>query len=487
MSLFSLADKSDFSRWATGELKKLFPFTNNLKKSSDIVYNYLDEFDKFKDSKILIVGAGPSTNEVKWHNLEYDYIFSLNHFYLNSNLKNRKVDIAVIGGEVDYQSDDFLNYVNEFNPILMFELHSRWEKEKTYLRLLYENYPKISCFNTRIYGKLGGVPRLLMFALEMKPKEIYFIGMDGGTSLSAVSKKFTGDLNHSFEEGKENLPHLVNESNAYSVYYGQYEELWNYILNELNYDTRLYNLGENSEYNFSSIWSKEHFPLTEEIQRKISIDEKKLSEFWDKAVPDKFKHFVGSDYAEKIKKQNNEVKKHLLNNINFDDIKIALDWGCGGGVGALSLVDKCGLIVVDLSKNSLQECKNFLQSHGKELIAQYHLVNLDDLYIQQKVDLIFSIAVIQHFPSYQYWRQMVEKWLSLNPKKIAIQTRHGDKNECHEATYFNNVKDYILGLKLTTEEVRESFERFNYRTIYHYLDDDGYSMYEYFVFEKQYE
>jgi len=264
-----------FKSYSTGQLKSLFPFTNNLNESSDIVYNYLDEFDKFKDSKILIVGAGPSTNEVKWHNLEYDYIFSLNHFYLNSNLKNRKVDIAVIGGEVDYQSDDFLNYVNEFNPILMFELHSRWEKEKTYLRLLYENYPKISCFNTRIYGKLGGVPRLLMFALEMKPKEIYFIGMDGGTSLSAVSKKFTGDLNHSFEEGKENLPHLVNESNAYSVYYGQYEELWNYILNELNYDTRLYNLGENSEYNFSSIWSKEHFPLTEEIQRKISIDEKK--------------------------------------------------------------------------------------------------------------------------------------------------------------------------------------------------------------------
>ncbi|SVB67547.1 uncharacterized protein METZ01_LOCUS220401, partial [marine metagenome] len=106
------------------KLKSFFPFTNNIKKNTDIVYNYLDEFDKFKDSKILIVGAGPSTNEVKWHNLDYDYIFSLNHFYLNSNLKNRKVDIAIVGGEVDYQSDDFLNYVNEFNPILMFELHS---------------------------------------------------------------------------------------------------------------------------------------------------------------------------------------------------------------------------------------------------------------------------------------------------------------------------------------------------------------------------
>ena len=186
-------------------------------------------------------------------------------------MKNRKVDIAVIGGEVDYQSDDFLNYVNEFNPILMFELHSRWEKEKTYLRLLYENYPKISCFNTRIYGKLGGVPRLLMFALEMKPKEIYFVGMDGCPGVSVKTKTLNkNNMEHSFEDGKVNLPHQVNEYNAYDIYYGQYEELWNYILNELNYDTRLYNLGENSEYNFSSIWSKEHFSLTEEIKRKIS-------------------------------------------------------------------------------------------------------------------------------------------------------------------------------------------------------------------------
>jgi len=270
MSLFSLADKSDFSRWATGELKKLFPFSDDLISNSELVYNNLDEFEKFKDSKILLVGAGPSTNEVNWYNLEYDYIFSLNHFYLNSNLKNRKVDVALIGAEVDYQSEEFLTYVNEYNPIFMFELHSRWENEKTYLRLLYENYPKLSCFQTRVYGKLGGVPRLLLFALEMRPKEIYFIGMDGGTSLSAVSKKFTGDLNHSFEEGKENLPHLVNESNAYSVYYGEHEELWNYILNESSYDTKLYNLGEDSEYNFSSFWSKKYFPLSENIKRRIN-------------------------------------------------------------------------------------------------------------------------------------------------------------------------------------------------------------------------
>jgi len=75
---------------------------------------------------------------------------------------------------------------------------------------------------------------------------------------------------HSFEEGKNNLPHQVNEKNAYDVYYGEHEELWNYLLNDLNYDTKLYNLGEDSEYNFSSFWSKKHFPLTEDVKRKIN-------------------------------------------------------------------------------------------------------------------------------------------------------------------------------------------------------------------------
>ena len=71
-------------------LKSRFPFTDNIKKSFGIVYNHLDEFEKFKDSKILVVGAGPSTNEVKWYNLEYDYIFSCNHFFLNEKIRNTK-------------------------------------------------------------------------------------------------------------------------------------------------------------------------------------------------------------------------------------------------------------------------------------------------------------------------------------------------------------------------------------------------------------
>ena len=31
--------------------------------------------EKYKDKNILIIGAGPTTNLVKWENIDYDYLF----------------------------------------------------------------------------------------------------------------------------------------------------------------------------------------------------------------------------------------------------------------------------------------------------------------------------------------------------------------------------------------------------------------------------
>ena len=41
-----------FKSYSTGQLKSLFPFTNNLNESSDIVYNYLDEFERYGTDQI---------------------------------------------------------------------------------------------------------------------------------------------------------------------------------------------------------------------------------------------------------------------------------------------------------------------------------------------------------------------------------------------------------------------------------------------------
>ena len=85
------SDGDDFNQWATTELKKLFPFLPNIKSDSEIVYSNIDELNKFKDSKILILCGGPSTSEVDWSNLDYDYVWSLNSFFLNDKFKNTKI------------------------------------------------------------------------------------------------------------------------------------------------------------------------------------------------------------------------------------------------------------------------------------------------------------------------------------------------------------------------------------------------------------
>ena len=53
--------------------------------------------EKFKDSTILILGAGNSTLDVKWENVTYDYLWTCNDFFLLDRINNVKVDLVTLG------------------------------------------------------------------------------------------------------------------------------------------------------------------------------------------------------------------------------------------------------------------------------------------------------------------------------------------------------------------------------------------------------
>jgi len=213
------------------------------------------------------------------------------------------------------------------------------------------------------------------------------------------------------------------------------------------------------------------------------IDQKKLSLFWDKNVPDKFKHFSGSEYDDKIKKCQSDIREYLISQIDFGNIRISLDWGCGGGIGSVLLSEHSDVIVLDIADSSLKKCEEYMNEHGKRMLtAVYKLDDIKTLVINETIDLLFSASVVQHFPSYEYWKRVTAYWRSLQPKWIAIQTRHGDQNKSNEEVYYNDTRNYILSLYLTTEEVIDSFNDI-YELKYHKLIDDNYSMYEYFVFK----
>ncbi len=59
------------------------------------------------------------------------------------------------------------------------------------------------------------------------------------------------------------------------------------------------------------------------------IDPNRLAEFWDKDVPDEYKHWMNSQFIVKGDKYRADIQSYLIEQIDFSDIKIALDWGCG--------------------------------------------------------------------------------------------------------------------------------------------------------------
>ena len=52
-------------------------------------------FDKYTDKSILIIGGGTSTLDVKWENLDYDYVWTCNDFYLEPRVLSQNIDFKV--------------------------------------------------------------------------------------------------------------------------------------------------------------------------------------------------------------------------------------------------------------------------------------------------------------------------------------------------------------------------------------------------------
>ena len=160
-------------------------------------------FCNIKNQRVLIIGAGPSTNQLTRETVSsYDYVFSCNHFFKNKLLKNTKVDLALIGDEVNLESKEFNEYIERFEPIIGFE-HSG-KRSNYQLSNFRKRYPKCFVYLTRYFSRLGYVPRAIILAALANPSKIDYIGMDG-------FKK--SPYTHSFEPNKP--PPAFNEEHMF--------------------------------------------------------------------------------------------------------------------------------------------------------------------------------------------------------------------------------------------------------------------------------
>jgi len=218
---------------------------------------------KFKDKKILIMGSGPSVNEVNWESLDYDNLVTTSFFYLNDKIRNlSNITHITLSDLVDLKHPNLIEFL-EKNPecTIAFEPKSHpFYNSDEYLNFNEKYKERIVYYNTS-YGKKEGVAgRVCYFVIQFSPSDLYYVGIDGHSSNSKT------EPNNAFRTHLKGSPDNYPQSDFIDSHL--------YFANILykassQTGTKLYNLGEGLPYNCSTPYSKEHYPLSEEIKQTL--------------------------------------------------------------------------------------------------------------------------------------------------------------------------------------------------------------------------
>ena len=112
---------------------------NDFCVNKDVAFQNLDSLKKFEGSKILIIGAGPTTNEVDYDIEDYDYVWSCNHFYKNEKVSSIKIDFVTLGNENDLSDKDLLSYLDNNETIICFENKYTKTSDMAKIKKMYPN------------------------------------------------------------------------------------------------------------------------------------------------------------------------------------------------------------------------------------------------------------------------------------------------------------------------------------------------------------
>jgi len=221
--------------------------------------------NKFTGKKVIVMGSGPSVNLVNWRKLNYDCIVTTSFFYLNDEIRNLPNIVHVtLTDLVDLEHPNLIEFMDK-NPtcIIAFEpkSHPFYETEK-YKKFNQKYKDQIIYYNTQ-YGKKEGVAgRLCYFTIQFSPSDLYYVGIDGKSPnpdkdpQNAFRTQLRGDAD-GYPQGEFVESHLYFANILYQT--------------SLQTETKLYNLGEGFDFNCSTPYSQNHFPLSKEIKETIKL------------------------------------------------------------------------------------------------------------------------------------------------------------------------------------------------------------------------
>lgn len=200
-----------------------------------------------------------------------------------------------------------------------------------------------------------------------------------------------------------------------------------------------------------------------------------LNEIWESQDLN-MRHIVEGLSKGKQKRHISNFNNYYVKHINTRKIKKSLDWGCGGGLLTKELQKFSKKVYcVDVSKKSIKSCIDYTNPTKTYLLDGSPL----DLNLPQ-VDLVLANAIVWHFPSLQYFKNVISKWVELNPKYIVFNTK--SRSETSETKDYAN--DILNGLILNDNDVVDLFKPNNYKPISQSSASNTILPSTYFVFEK---
>ncbi len=171
----------------------------------------------------------------------------------------------------------------------------------------------------------------------------------------------------------------------------------------------------------------------------------------------------------------------------------ALDWGCGGGANMSALCRRFRRVIgVEISRPTLEECTRQLGRFG---LSNFATVLTDASRPGQAleeiggdcVDLFFSVAVFQHFPSKAYTREVLEVAAGLLRRGGygLVQVRYFDGSEKLRQKESDYAKNVIYMTSFTTGEFSALLAETGFTLLDSERDLDGpKDSHEYFFFRK---